>query len=147
MPPLHAAARGNAIGRLQAGQRQADVAHALNVSQSTISRLWNRFRQSGSTSDAPRSGRSRVTIPAQDLSFRFAIFAIVSCQPNQLFRHCLATRGSAGRQKPYSRSWVEGLLTLPRECADETPPPGQDAVGKPTSGLDSQEPLATCLVQ
>ena len=43
MPPLRAAARENAIGRLQAGQRQADVAHALNVSQSTISRLWNRF--------------------------------------------------------------------------------------------------------
>ena len=39
MPPLRAAARENAIGRLQAGQRQADVAHALNVSQSTISRL------------------------------------------------------------------------------------------------------------
>ena len=32
------------------------------------------------------------------VSFGFAIFAIVSCQPNQLFRHCLATRGSAGRQ-------------------------------------------------
>ena len=37
MPPLRAAARENAVGRLQAGQRQADVAHALNVSQSTIS--------------------------------------------------------------------------------------------------------------
>ena len=66
MPLLRAAARENAIGRLQAGQRQADVAHALNVSQSTISRLWNRFRQSGSTADAPRSGRPRVMTPAQD---------------------------------------------------------------------------------
>ena len=71
MPPLRAAARENAIGRLQAGQRQADVAHALNVSQSTISRLWNRFRQSGSTADAPRSGRPRVTTPAQDRFIRF----------------------------------------------------------------------------
>ena len=70
MPPLRAAARENAIGRLQAGQRQADVAHALNVSQSTISRLWNRFRQSGSTADAPRSGRPRVTTPAQDRFIR-----------------------------------------------------------------------------
>ena len=69
MPPLRAAARENAIGRLQAGQRQA-VAHALNVSQSTISRLWNRFRQSGSTADAPRSGRPRVTTPAQDRFIR-----------------------------------------------------------------------------
>ena len=70
MPPLRAAARENAVGRLQAGQRQADVAHALNVSQSTISRLWNRFRQSGSTADAPRSGRPRVTTPAQDRFIR-----------------------------------------------------------------------------
>ena len=70
MPPLRAAARENATGRLQAGQRQADVAHALNVSQSTISRLWNRFRQSGSTADAPRSGRPRVTTPAQDRFIR-----------------------------------------------------------------------------
>ena len=70
MAPLRAAARENAIGRLQAGQRQADVAHALNVSQSTISRLWNRFRQSGSTADAPRSGRPRVTTPAQDRFIR-----------------------------------------------------------------------------
>ena len=70
MPPLRAAARENAIGHLQAGQRQTDVAHALNVSQSTISRLWNRFRQSGSTADAPRSGRPRVTTPAQDRFIR-----------------------------------------------------------------------------
>ena len=70
MPSLRAAARENAIGRLQAGQRQADVTHALNVLQSTISRLWNRFRQSGSTADAPRSGRPRVTTPAQDRFIR-----------------------------------------------------------------------------
>ena len=66
MPLLRAAARENAIGRLQAGQRQADVAHALNVSQSTISRLW----QSGSTADAPRSGRPWATTPAQDRFIR-----------------------------------------------------------------------------
>ena len=70
MPPLHAAAKENAIGRLQAGQRQADVAHALNVSQSTISGLWNRFRQSGSTADALRLGLPRVTTPAQDRFIR-----------------------------------------------------------------------------
>ena len=70
MPPLRTAARENAVGRLRAGQRQADVAHALNVSQSTTSRLWNRFRQSGSTADAPRSGRPRVMTPAQDCFIR-----------------------------------------------------------------------------
>lgn len=70
MPPLRATARENAIGRLQAGQRQVDVARALNVSQGTISRLWTRFQQTGSTADAPRSGRPRVTTPAQDRFIR-----------------------------------------------------------------------------
>ena len=142
MPPLRAAAKENAIGRLQAGQRQADVAHALNMSQSTISRLWNRFRQSGSTADAPRSGRPRVTTPASPSSQSFPVSPI-NCSGNAW----QPEDQQADSEKPYSRSWVEGLSTLPRECADEAPPPGQDAVGKPTSGLDSQEPLATCLVQ
>ena len=45
------------------------------------------------------------------------------------------------RNRIHGASWVEGLSTLPRECADETPlpPPGQDAVGKPTSGLHSHQ--------
>ena len=149
MPPLRAAARENAIGRLQAGERQADVAHSLNVSQNTISRLWNRFRQSGSTADAPRSGRPR----GDDASTRSFHSASPSSQSFLVSPvNCSGTAWQpedqqVASEKPYSRSWVEGLSTLPRECADETPPPGQDAVGKPTSGLDSQEPLATCLVQ
>ena len=139
MPPLRAAARENAIGRLQAGQRQADVAHALNVSQSTISRLWNRFRQSGSTGD---DACTRSFHSASPSSQSFPVSPIncsgTAWQPEDQ---------QADSEKPYSRSWVEGLSTLPRECADETPPPGQDAVGKATSGLGSQEALATCLVQ
>ena len=146
MPPLRAAARENAIGLLQAGQRQADVAHALNVSQSTISRLWNRFRQSGSTADAPRSGRPRVTTPAQDrfIQLRHLRNRFLSAQS---IVQALPGNQRISRQTVRNRIHGAGL----RACrpyqgnADETPPPGQDAVGKPTSGLDSQEPLATCL--
>ena len=35
---------------------QNEVARTLNVNQSTISRLWNRFQQTGSTNDRQRSG-------------------------------------------------------------------------------------------
>lgn len=70
MPPLNAAARQNAIGRLQGGQSQSGVARALNVSQSTISRLWDRFQRTGSSAPAVRSGRPRVTTPAQDRYIR-----------------------------------------------------------------------------
>jgi transposase len=62
--------RNNAIGRLQAGETQTHVSRVLNVSQSNISRLWDRYQQQGSTHDRPRSGRPRVTTPAQNSHIR-----------------------------------------------------------------------------
>jgi transposase len=59
------ATRNIVIGRLQAGQSQNEVARTLNVNQSTTSRQWNRFQQTGSSNDRPRSGRPRITIPGQ----------------------------------------------------------------------------------
>ena len=41
MPRLDPATRNIAIGRLQAGESQNEVARTLNVNQSTISKLWN----------------------------------------------------------------------------------------------------------
>ena len=66
MPRLDPATRNIAIGRLQAGESQNEVARTLNVNQSTISRLWNRFQQTGSTNDSQRSGRPRIATPGQD---------------------------------------------------------------------------------
>ena len=66
MATLNRDERDNAIGRLQAGQRQGDVARAFNVSRSTISRLWSRFQATGTPTDRPRSGRPRATTAAQD---------------------------------------------------------------------------------
>ena len=40
------------------------------MSPSTITRLWDRFQQQGSTRDRPRSGRPRVTTAAQDRYIR-----------------------------------------------------------------------------
>ena len=40
MARLDPATRNLAIGRLQAGESQNEVARTLNVNQSTISRLW-----------------------------------------------------------------------------------------------------------
>ncbi|XP_071105362.1 uncharacterized protein [Haliotis cracherodii] len=70
MPRLDAATRNIAIGRLQAGESQSSVARRLNVSQSTISRLAARYNQTGTTNDRPRTGRPRVTTPAQDRYIR-----------------------------------------------------------------------------
>ena len=66
MPRLSAENRERAIGRLQAGESTEHVARALGVHVSTIYRLWNRFQATASTADGPRTGRPRVTTPAQD---------------------------------------------------------------------------------
>ena len=70
MPRLNLATRNIVIGRLQARQSQNKVARTLNVNQSTISRLWNRFLQTGSSIDLPRSGRPRIASPGPDLYIR-----------------------------------------------------------------------------
>lgn len=66
MPRLSSEHRGQAIGRLHAGESPQQVAMAFGVHVSTIHRLQHRFRATNSTNDFPRSGRPRVTTPAQD---------------------------------------------------------------------------------
>ena len=70
MPRLDPATRNIAIGRLQAGESQNEVARTLNVNQSTNCRLCSRFQQTGSTNDRQRSGRPRITTPGQDRYIR-----------------------------------------------------------------------------
>jgi len=70
MPRLNEAQRNNAIGRLKAGESHTAVARIFNVTQSTISRLWDRYQVNGSTRDLARSGRPRVTTAAQDRYIR-----------------------------------------------------------------------------
>ena len=55
-----------AIGLLQAGQTQRQANGQLNISQSVVSRLWNRFQQTGKVSERPRSGRLWCTTAQQD---------------------------------------------------------------------------------
>jgi len=70
MPPqrhhLQANIRNQAIGMLQAGQTQRNVAFQFGVSQSVISRVWTRFQGTGTVNERPRSGRPRATTQRQD---------------------------------------------------------------------------------
>ncbi|GFS92724.1 transposable element Tcb2 transposase [Trichonephila clavipes] len=54
------------VGRLEGGQTQAEVAQAIGVSQSVISRIWNRFLETGSADRRPGQGRRRATTPNED---------------------------------------------------------------------------------
>ncbi|GFY18637.1 transposable element Tcb2 transposase [Trichonephila clavipes] len=54
------------VGRLEGGQTQAEVAQAIGVSQIVISRIWNRFLETGSAGRRPRQGRRRATTPNEN---------------------------------------------------------------------------------
>ena len=66
MPKVPDHLRERALGMLRGGMRTADVASAINCNVLTVRRLRQRYRETGWTADRPRSGRPRVTTPAQD---------------------------------------------------------------------------------
>ena len=66
MPRVPAHLRERALGMLQGGMRSADVARAINCNVRTVRRLRQHYIETGRTADHPRSGRPRVTTPAQD---------------------------------------------------------------------------------
>ncbi|GFU83223.1 transposable element Tcb2 transposase [Trichonephila clavipes] len=57
------------VGRLEGGQTQAEVAQAIGVSQSVISRIWKRFLVTESAGRRLGQGRRRATTPNEDLYF------------------------------------------------------------------------------
>ena len=57
-------ARG--VGMLEAGLSQRQVAQALNVNQSVISRMWNRYQTTGNVSRRHSGGRTRITTLRED---------------------------------------------------------------------------------
>ena len=66
MPRLSNVDRACVIGQLEAGVRQSLVAARFGVSQKTISKLKQRYRDTIEVKDRPRSGRPRITTAATD---------------------------------------------------------------------------------
>jgi transposase len=64
--PLHAADKSPQEDLLHSGNSQRTVAAHFNVSQSVISRLWNRFQLTGAVAERLCSGRPRFTTTRQD---------------------------------------------------------------------------------
>lgn len=61
------------IGMRDAGMKQVDIARALTVSQSVVSRLLKKHRETGSVKDRKRSGRPKATTQREDrLLFRLS---------------------------------------------------------------------------
>uniref|UniRef100_A0A8C7GGU9 Tc1-like transposase DDE domain-containing protein n=1 Tax=Oncorhynchus kisutch TaxID=8019 RepID=A0A8C7GGU9_ONCKI len=70
MPRVPAHLRERALVMLQGGMRTENVARAINSNVRTVRNLRQRYRETGRTADRPRSGRPRVTTPAQDWYIR-----------------------------------------------------------------------------
>lgn len=62
---LHPDEMNRAVGMLEVGVRQVDVAERLGTTQSVISRLWRRYRDTGNPRER-HLGRRRVTTAIQD---------------------------------------------------------------------------------
>lgn len=72
MPRLTRDERNQAIGMATGGMSFAQIALRMRVHRHTIARLMSRHRTTDSVADRPRSGRPRVTTPAQDRYIRTA---------------------------------------------------------------------------
>ncbi|GFX29297.1 transposable element Tcb1 transposase [Trichonephila clavipes] len=58
--------RGRIIRRLECGRTQLEVSEELEIGQSVISRLWQRFQDDSNVSRCYSTGRPRVTTPNED---------------------------------------------------------------------------------
>ena len=61
--------RWQAIGQLDVGRRQIDVAANFGVSQSVVSRLYKRCQQTREVAKRHGRGRTRATFRADDRHF------------------------------------------------------------------------------
>ena len=102
-------ARLRAIGMLEAGMRQVEVARRLGVSQSVISRLRTRLAQTSSTLDRRRSGRPRSTSQSQDRFLRMSALRSRSVSAEQLLERLSRTGTRVSVQTVRNRLHSAGL--------------------------------------
>ncbi|GFS79524.1 transposable element Tcb2 transposase [Trichonephila clavipes] len=57
------------VGRLEEGQTSAEVVQDIGMSRSVISRIWNRFLETGSAGRRPGQVRRRARTPNEDRYF------------------------------------------------------------------------------
>lgn len=97
--------RERAIGMIEMGATHIHVATTLGCHRTTVTRLMQRYRHSGQTSDRPRSGRPRVTTPQDDrylrtLHLRNRFLTVTSSASNAL-GHRVSRRTVARRLRSH----------------------------------------------
>lgn len=95
MPRLSNDQRLRSIGMLEAGMDQRDVARIMHCHQRTISELLQRYRQTGSVADRPRSGRPKVTTERQDRYIQLTHLRDRFLRASQIAAVTIGTHGNA----------------------------------------------------
>lgn len=104
MPRLSIEERGRALGLVEAGVSQRQVAALLNCSQATISRLVDRHRRTGSARDGQRTGAPRLTTPAVDR------YIVNTHLRNRFLPAAVTARGIPGRHGNISERTIRRRL-------------------------------------
>ena len=99
-----------AIDHLEAGLKQRDVAAFVGVSQSTISKLQLRYRDTHDVKDRPRSGKPRITKDRVDCSIRLATLRNRRITARSLQMRYLGSRLHASQLK-FRKAVQKPLLT------------------------------------
>ncbi|GFT67038.1 transposable element Tcb2 transposase [Trichonephila clavipes] len=82
------------VGRLEGDQTQAKIAQAIGVSQSVISRIWNRFLETGSAGRRPGQGRRRATTPNENRYLVLTARRYRNMNATLLQQHLLSATGT-----------------------------------------------------
>ncbi|GFT44275.1 transposable element Tcb1 transposase [Trichonephila clavipes] len=110
--------RGRIIRRLECGRTQLEVSEELGITQSVISRLWQRFQEYCNVSRCYSLGRPRVTTPNEDRYLAVTARSTASDLSRQLSS---ATGTTVSRQTVYRRLGHTGLYARrPVRCVPLT---------------------------
>ncbi|GFW09561.1 transposable element Tcb2 transposase [Trichonephila clavipes] len=88
--------KGRIVGVLESSRSQTEVSRILNVDESVISRLRQRFQRTGDVTREPVSGRPRVTTPHQDR------YLVISARRQREGQYCQST-GRLNHASLYAR--------------------------------------------
>ncbi|GFX91690.1 transposable element Tcb1 transposase [Trichonephila clavipes] len=113
---------GRIIGRLECGRTHLEVSEELGITQSVISRLWQRFQDDGNVSRCYSPGRPRVTMPKEDRYLAIITKRIRQSTASDLSRQlCSATGTTVSRKTVYRRLGHIGLYARrPVRCVPIT---------------------------
>ncbi|GFT73973.1 transposable element Tcb2 transposase [Trichonephila clavipes] len=111
------------IGRLESGQTQRSVADAVGVNRSVVTRLWNRFQETGNVRRRPGAGRPRATTSTDERYIQLTARRNRTENATQLQRQLLLATGRRVSSQTVRNRLHEGGLYArrPMVCIPLTP--------------------------